>query len=165
MDQIKAVVPAIKQHSFWVMCVGILITSIVSWWMSTAKLKSQKETRNSEIKTSFDGVENIRTQHQLHPNRSTNVGMDALRVQLSRDVAAGWQFQYDQQATVLVWPASFDQQFHDAVNKLRPIEAIPVNASGQISFEHDLANELRELYRNYIEEDLPKLATTIGTEW
>jgi hypothetical protein len=165
MDQIKAMVPAIKQNSFWVMCVGILITSLVSWWMSTATLKSQKEARNAEIKTSFDGVQNIRTQFQLHPNNSTKVGMEALIAQVSRDVAAGWQFQYDQQATVLVWPASFDQQFHDAVNKLRPIEAIPVNAGGQISYEHDLPNQLRLLYRNYIEEDLPILAKTIGTEW
>ena len=165
MDQLKAMLPAIKQHSFWGMCIGILAVSAASWWMSTGTLKTQEASRKNEIKTSFDGVEKIRTNDPKHPNDSTNKGMQAVLARFSQDVAEGWRVQYDHQATVLVWPASFDQEFHDAVNKLRPIEAIPVTAGGQIDIKHDLSSDLRVQYRNYILEDLPVLATTIGTKW
>jgi hypothetical protein len=165
MDQLKAMLPAIKQHSFWGMCIGILAVSLASWWMSTGALKTEKDAKLNAIKGSFGGVEQIRSKEPKHPNDSVTKGMDVLLARFSQDVAAGWQAQYDHQATVLVWPASFNQEFHDAVNKLRPIEAIPVTSSGQIEIKHDLPAPLRQQYRNYIEFDLPKLATTIGTEW
>ena len=165
MDQLKAMLPAIKQHSFWGMCIGILAVSAASWWMSTGALKSEKETKLSAIKGSFSGVEQIRSQQPKHPNESTSKGMEVLLAKFSQEVAEGWQTQYDHQATVLVWPASFNPEFHDAVNKLRPIEAIPVTSAGQIDIKHDLKVHLRQQYRNYIEYDLPRLATTIGTTW
>ena len=157
--------PAIKQHSFWGMCIGILVVSAASWWMSTGALKSQESSRKAAIESSFGGVAQIKTQQPEHPNESTSKGMQALLERFSQQVAEGWKMQYDHQATVLVWPASFDQEFHDAVNNLRPIEAIPVTPAGQIEIKHDLPIDLRQQYRNYIEEDLPVLATTIGTKW
>jgi hypothetical protein len=165
MDQLKAMLPAIKQHSFWGMCIGILAVSAASWWMSTGALKSEKEAKLSAIKGSFSNVEQIRNQQPKHPNESTSKGMDVLLARFSKEVAEGWQIQYDHQATVLVWPPSFNQEFHDAVNKLRPIEAIPVTSPGQIDIKYELRAPLRTQYRNFIDRDLPILATTIGTTW
>jgi hypothetical protein len=165
MDQLKAMLPAIKQHSFWGMCIGILAVSAASWWMSTGALKTEKETKLNAIKGSFSNVDQIRSQNPKHPNDSVSKGMDVLLARHSQEVAAGWQAQYDHQATVLVWPASFNAEFQEAVNKLRPIEAIPVTSPGQIDIKYELRAPLRTQYRNFIELDLPKLATTIGTRW
>src|SRR5205823_9839493 len=114
---------AVKQHSFWVMCVGILLVTVGSWWYSTAKLKSEKVARLGEIETSFTTLNTI-TGTPLHPNPSTIEGMDARNRQYAQEVARGWQQQYDQQAGVLVWSTEFSEQFRNAVDKLRPIEAI-----------------------------------------
>ena len=40
MDQLKTQLAAIKQHSFWIMCLGILGVTIGSWWYSTGTLKA-----------------------------------------------------------------------------------------------------------------------------
>src|SRR5262249_36576195 len=70
-----------------------------------------------------------------------------------------------QQVDVLVWPESFAQSgFKTFVDKLRPIEAIPV-ANGQVNIKNDLPRDYKEEYRNYMEDELPKLAKTIGAHW
>jgi hypothetical protein len=80
----------------------------------------------------------------------------------SLEVQRGWQQQYDQQATVLVWPASFDDQFREKVEKLRPIEIVPPPPT---PITMDLPIRERQLYRDFINLELPTLAKTIGTEW
>jgi hypothetical protein len=163
MDQLKTQLAVVKQHSFWIMCVGILLVTIGSWWVSTNRLKQEKETRLGEITTSFSGLSTVAST-QKHPNEVTNKGMDELNRRYALEVAKGWQRQYDQQAGVLVWSTSFTDRFRKAVDKLRPIEAIPVN-NGIVAFSHDIDRDLREEYRNYMEDELPNLAKTIGARW
>jgi hypothetical protein len=63
---------------------------------------------------------------------------------------------------VLVWPASFPEDFREKVDKMRPIESIP----GPVTpIEFALPIDMLQQYRNYIEFDIPKLAKTIGAEW
>ena len=88
--------------------------------------------------------------------------MDALISNYAQEVQKGWQMQYDRQAGVLVWPASFTQGFRDAVDKLRPIEQIPPPPT---PIQFDLTLDLRGEYADFIEPELPKLAETIGTFW
>lgn len=161
MDKLKEQLAVVSKYSFWIMCVGILLVSVVSWWMSTSNLNQQREAAKSEIDGVFGQVVVLKDTHPKHPNASTSAGMDALIKEFSLEIMRGWQLQYDQQAKVLVWPASFDEEFHNNVNKLRPIESVPYPP--KIEFELPLTT--RQIYRNYIERDLPKLAETIGSEW
>jgi len=79
-------------------------------------------------------------------------------------VQKGWDLQYQRQEKVLVWPENFTPPFHEAVNKLRPIESIPVTGAGVVPFAKDLAQALKEEYRNFMADELPTLAKIIGTE-
>jgi hypothetical protein len=167
MDQLKTQLAAVKQHSFWVMCVGILLVSLGSWWYSTGTLKSQKDAQLADITTQYTALQTV-AGTQLHPNQKVIEGMDALNRNYALEVLKGWQLQYDQQAGVLVWPGGedgFSDRFREKVDKLRPIEAIPVTGNGQVPFSHDLERDLKEEYRNFLEPVLPNLAKTIGAKW
>lgn len=162
MDQLKTQLAAVKQHSFWVMAGGIVIWTLASWWISTGKLKADREAGIGAIKTAFEGVNGIRGAQPKHPNAATAAGMDEMITRYASDVQKGWQMQYDQQASVLVWPASFTEGFLAAVDKLRPIEQIPPPPT---PIQFDLSTENRDEYANFIEPELPMLAKTIGTYW
>lgn len=165
MDQLKTQLALIKQHSFWVMCLGILGVSLGSWWVSTAKLQKEQSDQVGKIKTNFSGLDSV-TGTAEHPNESVIKGMDALNQSYAQEVLKGWQLQYDQQAGVLVWPASFEKTgFRAFVDKLRPIEKIAVTGTGQVGFKDDLPRDYREEYRNFMEDELPMLAETIKARW
>ena len=89
--------------------------------------------------------------------------MDKLIKAYSKEVETGWQKQYEQQAKVLIWPPFVhdDAEYHAIVDKMRPIEIIKPREA----IANELPGDLRQFYRNYIEGDLPKLATKIGAEW
>src|SRR5204863_9680400 len=153
-----------KQHSFWVMCLGILGVSLGSWWVSTAKLQSEQTAQVSKINSGKDAVQQV-TQTAEHPNDTVIKGMEALNYKYAQEVLNGWQLQYKQQEAVLVWPASFEQSgFRAYVDKLRPIEKIPVT-DGKVSVKDDLPSTYREEYRDYIEKELPRLAEKIKARW
>ena len=105
MDQLKTQLAAVKQHSFWAMCIGILLVSIGSWWVSTGKLADEQRKQIAAIDTGFGSLKTIQGTPD-HPNGTTNAGMDALNRKYAMEVAKGWQLQYEQQASVLTWPAS-----------------------------------------------------------
>src|SRR5215204_5800700 len=100
MDQIKELLPKIKQHSFWVMAIGILVMTLVSWWYSTGNLKADQEKQAADIKSKFEGVKNIRSANQLHPNDSVKQGMDDLITRYAYEIQLGWEAQYKQQEKV-----------------------------------------------------------------
>ena len=160
MDQLKTQLAALKQHSFWVMCVGILIVSVVSWYMSVSSLDQQKDQRLTEIKGKFTALGGLKTSNPLHPNETTNKGMDELNLRLAQQIADGWRKQYELQEKVLVWP-DFGQEFQDAVTPLRPIESIPLNYGA----DKDINVGLRDIYRNFIIDQFPELAKIIGANW
>src|SRR5947208_2452212 len=105
MDQLKTQLAAVKQHSFWVMCLGILGVSLGSWWVSTSKLASEQAAQVSKINSGKDAVQQV-AQTEKHPNDTVIKGMETLNYKYGMEVLKGWQLQYDQQAGVLVWPAS-----------------------------------------------------------
>jgi hypothetical protein len=162
MDKLKEQLAVVKQHSFWVMCAIILIVGLASWWVSTSAIVDQQTKQLQEITSVFQQLDTLRGSNPEHPNAAVAQGMDQLIRSLSAEVANGWQKQYDQQAKVLVWPASFDAEFHAVVDKLRPIEIVPPPPT---PFKDDIPLRSRQIYRNYIAEDIPTLAKTIGTEW
>lgn len=161
MDQLKAQLAAVKQHSFWAMCIGILVVSGVSWYMSVSKLDQERNQRKGEIDGAFSQLSGLRNANKVHPNEVTNQGMDAMNLALANEIAEGWRKQYELQEKVLVWPSSFDQEFHDAVNPLRPIESISLN----YGIDKALPVGMLDEYRNYLDPEFHHLAKIIGAEW
>src|SRR4051812_31553721 len=165
MDKMKEQLALVKQHSFWAMCLGILGVSLGSWWVSTGKLQSEQTAQVGKIKSGFDNVTGVMVK-QKHPNETVIKGMEAVSRKYIDEVFAGWQLQYQQQAGVLVWPKSFEKTgFKAYVDKLRPIEKIPVDATGKVSFKDDLPRQFKIEYRDYMAEELHKLADTIRAHW
>src|SRR5204863_230825 len=166
MDQLKTQLALVKQHSFWVMCLGILGVSLGSWWVSTAKLQGEQAAQVSKIKGNFDGLNTVTSQAE-HPNESVIKGMDTLNQRYAQEVLNGWQLQYKQQEAVLVWPAKFKTTgFVAFVDKhYRPIEKVAVTGAGQVSIKDDLPRDYKEEYRNFMEDELPTLAETIKARW
>ncbi|HEY2412161.1 MAG TPA: hypothetical protein VGI40_07960 [Pirellulaceae bacterium] len=164
MDQLKTQLALVKQHSFWAMCLGILGVSLGSWWVSTGKLQTERDSQKGKITGSFDGLKSV-TGTPLHPNKTVIDGMDALCRKYAKEVLDGWQLQYQQQENVLVWPERFKQTgFVAFVDKLRPIEKIAV-VDGKVAARDDLPRDYKEEYRNFMEEELPTLAETIKAKW
>src|SRR5947199_10342879 len=99
MDQLKTQLAAVKQHSFWVMCLGILGVSLGSWWVSTSKLANEKAAQVSKINGGKDAVQQV-TQTAEHPNDTVIKGMEALNYKYAQEVLSGWQLHYKQQEAV-----------------------------------------------------------------
>lgn len=163
MDQLKEQLVKIKPYAFWIACVVILLGSLGTWYMATGKLHEERTANESKIKNAFQGLVTIQPKLAKHPNPGTNAEMTKLTLAYGEEVARGWELQYQKQEGVLVWPASFDQDFHDAVKDLRPIEKVPV--SKVVDVKLTLADTFRRRYRDFIEDELPKLAVTIGGRW
>jgi|GEM_PF-990082 len=163
MDKVKAQLALVKQHSFWVMCIVILLFCLGSWYTSTKTIYQEQQKQFSDIMGVFKGLDGIPTSNPKHPNLKTEEGMDALLTAYKQEVMKSWQKQYDRQADVLVWPASFreDAEFIGQVDKLRPIEVVPFPTP----ITSDLPVEARRIYRDYILNDIPNLAKTIGADW
>jgi hypothetical protein len=161
MDQLKEQLVKIKPYAFWIACVVILLGSLGTWYMATSKLHQEQTDNKNKINSAYQALVSIRPKLAEHPNPGTNAEMIKLTLAYGEEVARGWELQYQRQEGVLVWPASFDQDFHDAVKDLRPIEKVPVKAD----FKLTLPDSLRRRYRDFIEDELPKLAETIGGKW
>ncbi len=161
MDKLKQQLAPVIQHSFWIMCGGILAVCLVSWYMSTKQISELKDKQLSEIKSVFEQVNSIRSKTN-HPNASTAEGMDQILRARAQQVAESWEKQYENQEDVLVWPSTFDQRFRDTVNKFRPIEIVPPPPT---PLQDGLPNDELNLYRLFIGEEVPKLADTIGAIW
>jgi hypothetical protein len=163
MDKVKAQLALVKQHSFWVMCIVILLFCLVSWYTSTKTIYQEQQKQFNDIMGVFKGLDGISATNPKHPNAKTEEGMDAMLAAYKQEVEKSWQKQYDRQADVLVWPASFreDAEFIGQVDKLRPIEVVPFPTP----ITSDLPEAARRIYRDYIMKDIPNLANTIGAEW
>ncbi|PQO47095.1 hypothetical protein [Blastopirellula marina] len=170
MDQIKPIIAGLKKYYFWI-CAGILVlVGVGGWYMSTASVDKQTETRVAEIDSSKQSAQTIaRTQN--HPNEDYEKAMSEWLTRYRKDIEAAWKKKWEAQQKVLKWPAALNvngKNFADQVNKIlkgNPIEALPSDEDGETAKGSELSNSLRELYRDYIKEELPKLADIIDSNW
>src|SRR5689334_8797369 len=145
MDQLKEQLIKIKPFAFWIACGVILIGSLATWWMATGTLNAQTAEAVTKIKSAFSGLQSVQPKLAKHPNQATQGQMGLLPQAYAEEIARGWELQYVKQEKVLVWPASFDQDFHDAVKDLRPIEKVPVKADIKLT----IPDSLRRRYRDF----------------
>jgi hypothetical protein len=159
MDKLKEQLAVVKEHSFWILCGGILVFSLVSWYMSTNHLQEQQKKYKADIESAVGTLNQVK-QTPDHPNDSTIKGMDAVMQKFGEDVYQAWTHLAENQEQVLVWKGIFaDEQFQQEVRPLRPIETKVDETSTAINIEN------RRLYRDYIDDEIPKLADIILAKW
>jgi hypothetical protein len=159
MDKLKEQLAVVKEHSFWILCGGILLFSLVSWYMSTNHLQEQQKKYKADIESAVGTLNQVR-QTPDHPNESTIKGMDAVMQKFGEDVFQAWTHLAENQEQMLVWEGTFaDERFLQEVRLLRPIETKVDESSTALNLEN------RRLYRDYIDEEIPKLANIILAKW
>jgi hypothetical protein len=159
MDKLKEQLAVVKEHSFWILCGGILLVSLISWYKSTSDLQAEQKKYKGEIEAAVSTLNAVR-QTNDHPNESTNKGMDAVTLTFGEDVYQAWKRLSENQERVLVWGGIFgtDERFQSEVRPLRPIET-------KVGTAEIITTDSRTLYREYIDDQLPKLAQIISGKW
>jgi len=164
MDQVKLILGNIKKYHFWILCTIVIIVGLTSWYMSTSSLRTETEKNASNIKTKVTEVEAV-TKITPHPNTTFLEGMDKMIADYSNDLGKGWQYRYNQQKGLLIWPPRLGKDFIQRVNGLRPIEEhVTFEEKGYVPSQ-EIPDTYRELYRNFITLELPALAEKIGAKW
>lgn len=158
MDDLKQKLAVLKKHHFWVITGLIVILVVAGWWVGASTIQSEFNSRKSKIEGDFSTTQNIQ-QVSNHPNQAVSDGMKNMIRDQGGDVQVAWQARYDQQREILVWPKELGADFISIVDKLQPFEQL------KPADREPLNHVLKSRYRNFIEEDLPKLAEIIGATW
>lgn len=167
MDQLKPIFAGLKKYYFWV-CAGIiLLVALGGWYMAVSGIDKQTEAKEQEIKSSLSTASTIAST-QNHPNAAYETGMGKWLTKYREDIEQAWKEKWNAQRKLLKWPEELGKGFEDEVNGIlldpitggrRPIEALTDEDM------KELRVRTRELYRDYIKEELPKLAEIIGAHW
>ena len=151
----------VKRYQFWVLSALALVVVLGSWMWSSMSLSKAIQTNASTIQGYNSKVDSLLgKQNPANPN--FHDAQARIINETTRDVLAAWSIKQQKQANIeLEWPQALGDDFIAAVKKLFPIEA-KVNPTTR---EGLLKPEFLERYRDYIDEELPKLAETIDAAW
>jgi hypothetical protein len=167
MDQLKTFLNTAVKHIFWVICGIVVVLSVGSWYMARSQLQDDFRKNLATIDKSYSTVKQIRDKSN-HPNESSEKEMERLNKGLLDSVLNAWGLQYSQQTNLLRWPAELGEDFVSSVRSLVPIE-LKVDYDPAKNPPTPLAQELdvtyKQLYANYVERLLPRLAEMIGAKW
>lgn len=160
MDQVKKILGVVLKYRFWLISLVIILLPLGGWFTTTSKLRTEFDTRKGAIKSKFDAVNQIASAAN-HPNQFSEAGMDEFVKLLSDDVTSAWRQKYQRQEEILVWPKELGDDFIAKVDAFKPIESLAFPTPAL----QELPKTDRERYRDYIKEELPKLAAIIGAQW
>jgi len=168
MDKLRVFLAAMKKYGFWFLT-GIVPWATVGVWLySTMTVDADLAAHKSEIETKRNSAQQIAATEE-HPNEKFAEGMEKWLNRYREDIAKSWQYQWESQQKELVWPKELNAgriDYAATVNSVlqnRPIEAVPDEEL--VKGRTGLTTALCELYRDYIKEELPKLAERIGAQW
>ena len=161
MNQIKQALTVLRKYHFWILCVVILGLYIGVWFMSTSDMSQQTETLAGKIEAAFKTGEQI-SGIVNHPNTDSANMMKRLNRAEAEQVRLAWEARFREQEDVLKWPEKLLPDFIAAVEPLKPIEA---TVKFPTPPNEELRLEFRNRYRDYIRDELPKLAEIIGAVW
>ncbi len=162
MDKLRPAIAFLKKYYFWVFALVVLLVGVGGWYMSTATLDEERLTRTQEIDMRLSSARQIASTAN-HPNTQYEEEMKTWLTQYRDDIDQAWEKKWEAQKGVLTWPPELNvggSDFTDIVNGIllgRPIEAL--------TEEDKMSISKRELYRDYIKEELPKLAEIIHARW
>jgi len=163
MDKLRPAIAFLRKYYFWVFALVVLLVGIGGWYMSTATLDKEYLARSQEIDTRLSSARQIASTAN-HPNTQYQDEMQTWLTQYRDDIDQAWQKKWEAQQEVLTWPPELNvggSNFSDIVNGIllgRPIEALTEE-------DKPMSVAKRELYRDYIKEELPKLAEIIHARW
>lgn len=163
MDKLRPAIAFLKKYYFWVFAFVVLLVGLGGWYMSISSLDEERLARTQEIESSLNSAKQIANTAN-HPNTQYAEEMQTWLTQYRDDIDQAWQKKWEAQKGVLTWPAELNvggSVFADIVNGIllgRPIEALTEE-------DKPMSTTKRELYRDYIKEELPKLAEIIHARW
>lgn len=162
MDQVKKIMRILMEQKFWILCGIVVLLPVGGWFTTTSKMKSLTDARKAAIKQKIDAASSLNGKAVNHPNDESHKAMDLLRNKVTTEVGEAWERQYSRQKHLLIWPEKLETDFIGVVEPLRPLEVVK---PPQTAADEKLSINLRERYRDYIAEELPKLAKTIEADW
>lgn len=152
----------LKKNYFWVVMAVMVCGVLAVWWISTSRLRREKEQRVQTIESKEKLINEVARQTP-HPNQFTMTRMEEVNLRLADDVYDAWQQQYEKQRALLTWPALLGPDVIATLQKLQPIEAkVRFDPNNQ---KEELDATARQRYRDFIDVELPKLADIIGARW
>lgn len=168
MDKIRVFLAVMSKYRFWVLSGTVACMSLGVWLYSTMAMDADLLDQKSAIEAKKNSAQTIASTAE-HPNEKFADGMNEWLNRYRKDIAKSWQYQWDSQQKELVWPKELNAgriDFAATVNSVlqnRPIEA--ALDEELVTGKTGMKTQLCELYRDYIKEELPKLAEIIGAEW
>lgn len=163
MDQIKAKFAAAAKHWFWISTALVTLLSVGAWWLGSGRLMSEFEAARTKLDGEVQKVSSVRSALPTHPNAKSHELMEALVEQRTDAVMEAWTNVYERQREILKWPvAELKEDFVSAFEPLFPIE---LKVEFPTAEEDEIETSLRNRYRNYIGNTLPKIAEIAKTKW
>jgi hypothetical protein len=160
----KEILKGLKKHHFWIIVAVVAMTAIGIYWTTSSGLAKTFDERKAAIEQKIQTATQLNSKTN-HPNDDTHAQMEVLIRALQGQVRQVWDEQYRHQVgSILVWPRELRPELRTAVKRLKgdkPIESIAY----PLPPENEIKRELREHYRDYIKQELPKLAKIIGAKW
>lgn len=179
MDQLKPILEGLSKHRFWVACSLIALSGLVVWFLASSSVADQRAKLMSEIQTSFSNTsalsgidpkegltgipEGVNTA-TVFPNQTTIEEMDRLTDEAKIAAREAWEFQYQKQQQLLVFPADLPENVRSAFSQYLPIES-RLPRYNESTPNQEARVEFRSAYGDYIRERLPQLAEMIGARW
>lgn len=160
MDKLREFLGLLKRQHFWFLAPILLLMAAAGWWLSSKKLSAEFDTYKSSVdgyKRQMDDV----IGKARHPNRDFHEGMENLIQQRRENVREAWQTKWERQKQELKWPDELPAEFRQQVEQMRPIEKV----NPELNPQQEIPASLRRTYGGFIKNELPKLATSIGSEW
>ena len=181
MDQIKPIIEKIVTHRFWVGCGLVVILTIVVAYLAIGSVSTAREKHVADIKSKFTSTQNLagidpseglsNLSDEIKSEASTSFPNDKTLTEMDRitDLAKiatrdAWEYQYNQQTKLLVFPEDLEEEVRASFRRNLPIEQ-KLPKFDEIKDEEQVLEKYRRAYGVYIKERLPQLAKKIGAKW
>ncbi len=145
MDQLKTFLTTLKRYHFWILCGVVIVTTAACWWMATAGLADQYQSRKKAIDDKFKGL-------VIDPNHPNQAVIDKTRdrdTALQENVHQAWEVLYDQQKKNNPIPAELGEEFKQAFKRVENVNL------ENLTPKDEIPEKYREVYQNYIRRHFP----------
>ena len=164
MDQLKVFWAVVVKFHFWILMVGVVLTSFGTFYMTRQAIDQEVVSRISTVEGKYRNVSTLNGEASTHPNDFSDIEMKKSVDSMTGDVQSAWKSQYNRQRGIMVWPE--DVGTAETLKKLdqfRPIEFFLEYSTPPTPDPLNLT--AREVYRDYVKNVFPKIAKIVGANW
>ena len=141
MDKVRAMMPVLKKHHFWILTAIVVVAAAFGWWKGSGGLDDAHQSARTALEGRFASVRAV-SQQINHPNQTFIDAVNEQHGNLQKQVFGAWQTLYDDQQEILQWPERFKE-----VGQLEPDAEIPI--------------DWRSFFRNYYTKVFQALFETV----